>query len=148
MALFDRTTINAATDTGPRENRTDLDKDFLIDMLADQAKGIFSSFGNTYPELFWDTTRIAFAWGQGGVNAPDIYMQRVSATQLEIKNAANDTWLGIRLGTLRVDDNYALGGGSSATLGTIGGSGPSSAGQAQWLKINIDGTDHWVPAWT
>lgn len=148
MALFDRTTINNAVETGPRESRTDLDKSFLTDMLADVAKGIFSTFGNTYPELFWDTTRIAFAWGQGGATAPDIYLQRASTSLLELKDAANSSYLGIRLGTLQVDDNYALGGGASATLGTIGGSGPSTAAQAQWLKITIDGTDHWVPVWT
>lgn len=58
---------------------------------------------------------------------------------------------------LRLDDtprvdfrkgSVALGGGSSATLGTIGGSGPTTAGQDKWLEIKIAGTTHWVPAWT
>jgi hypothetical protein len=44
--------------------------------------------------------------------------------------------------------NQALGGGAGATLGTIGGSGPTGAGQAQWLEIEIGGVTHWVPAWT
>jgi hypothetical protein len=44
--------------------------------------------------------------------------------------------------------NQALGGGAPATLGTIGGSGPTGAAQAQWLEIEIGGVIHWVPAWT
>ena len=44
--------------------------------------------------------------------------------------------------------NQALGGGAPATLGTIGGAGPTAAAQAQWLEIEIGGVVHWVPAWT
>lgn len=51
-------------------------------------------------------------------------------------------------GVINNDQGVALGGGSTATLGTIGGSGPTSAGQAQWLEIEISGTRHWIPAWT
>jgi hypothetical protein len=42
----------------------------------------------------------------------------------------------------------ALGGGASATLGTIGGSGPTAAGQAAWMKVYIGTTAAWVPYWT
>lgn len=50
----------------------------------------------------------------------------------------------------RVDINrgIALGGGAAATLGTIGGSGPSAAAQAQWVEIDVGGVAHWIPAWT
>ena len=41
-----------------------------------------------------------------------------------------------------------LTGGAAATLGTIGGSGPTAAAQAQWLQIEIGGVTHWLPAWT
>ena len=41
----------------------------------------------------------------------------------------------------------ALGGGATATLGTIGGSGPGTAAQNQWLEIEIDGVRHWIPVW-
>jgi len=44
--------------------------------------------------------------------------------------------------------NQALGGGAAATLGTIGGAGPTAAAQAQWLEIEIGGVVHWIPAWT
>ena len=49
----------------------------------------------------------------------------------------------------RVDfqTNQALGGGAAATLGTIGGAGPTAAAQAQWLEIEIGGVIHWVPVW-
>jgi hypothetical protein len=41
----------------------------------------------------------------------------------------------------------ALGGGAGATLGTIGGSGPTAAAQNQWLEIEIDTVRHWIPVW-
>lgn len=47
-----------------------------------------------------------------------------------------------------IDNPIALGGGATATLGTIGGSGPTVAAQAQWLEIDIGGTAHWIPVWT
>jgi hypothetical protein len=42
----------------------------------------------------------------------------------------------------------ALGGGASATLGTIGGSGPATATQNTWMRIlDSTGAAFWVPAW-
>lgn len=51
-------------------------------------------------------------------------------------------------GRLDINRGVALGGGATATLGTIGGSGPTAAAQAQWLEIDINGTPHWIPVWT
>lgn len=48
---------------------------------------------------------------------------------------------------LVVNHAVALGGGSSATLGTIGGSGPATAGQNEWLQIETDSGTRWVPCW-
>jgi hypothetical protein len=42
----------------------------------------------------------------------------------------------------------ANGGGATPTLGSIGGSGPSSAGQVGWLKIFNGVTATWIPIWT
>jgi hypothetical protein len=42
----------------------------------------------------------------------------------------------------------ALGGGAAATLGTIGGTGPTAAGQALWIECEVGGVTHWIPAWT
>lgn len=51
-------------------------------------------------------------------------------------------------GRLDINRGIALGGGAAATLGTIGGSGPTTAAQAQWVEIDIGGTAHWIPVWT
>jgi hypothetical protein len=41
----------------------------------------------------------------------------------------------------------ALGGGAAPTLGTIGGSGPATAGQNSWLAVYIAGTLSYLPVW-
>ena len=42
----------------------------------------------------------------------------------------------------------AMGGGSSATLGTIGGSGPATSTQNTWMRVvDASGVAFWVPAW-
>lgn len=41
----------------------------------------------------------------------------------------------------------ALGGGAAPTLGTIGGSGPGTAAQNSWLKVQIAGVDSYIPVW-
>jgi len=42
----------------------------------------------------------------------------------------------------------ALGGGAAPTLGTIGGSGPATAGQNTWLQLKDSaGVACWVPVW-
>lgn len=47
----------------------------------------------------------------------------------------------------RRGQNVGVGGGAAATLSTIGGSGPASAGQAGWLKQSIAGTAIFTPYW-
>jgi hypothetical protein len=64
-------------------------------------------------------------------------------------NSDIDLGLGVT-GTGVVDFQYALvslGGGSSATLGTIGGSGPAVATQDSWMKVKHQGTVGYVPVW-
>lgn len=51
-------------------------------------------------------------------------------------------------GFVDINKPVALGGGAAATLGTIGGAGPTAAAQAQWVEIEINGVRHWIPAWT
>ena len=49
---------------------------------------------------------------------------------------------------LEVGTTAALGGGAAPTLGTIGGSGPATAAQNQWLKFTVTGSGtFWVPVW-
>ena len=50
-------------------------------------------------------------------------------------------------GVVDINAPIALGGGATATLGTIGGSGPSGAGQAEWVQIEVNGNTRWIPAW-
>lgn len=39
------------------------------------------------------------------------------------------------------------GGGAQATLTTVGGSGPTTAAQAGWVQINLNGLIRWLPFW-
>lgn len=50
-------------------------------------------------------------------------------------------------GRVDINNGIALGGGATPTLGTIGGAGPATAAQAQWVEIDIGGTAHWIPVW-
>lgn len=51
-------------------------------------------------------------------------------------------------GFVDINQPIALGGGAAATLGTIGGSGPTAAAQAQWVEIEVNGVRHWIAVWT
>ncbi len=105
MALFNTATIIAAVDTGPRELRSDADKVFFTAVVQDVAKGLFSTSGNTFPELHWDTSRIAYTWGAGGgATAADLFLQRYAATGLELRNAGNTAFLDFRIGVLGLED--------------------------------------------
>jgi len=55
--------------------------------------------------------------------------------------------LWIDAGLFRYDDPIAMGGGAAPTLGTIGGSGPATAGQNQWIRVDINGTTNFIPVW-
>ncbi len=50
-------------------------------------------------------------------------------------------------GSLEVTGPVALGGGAAATLGTIGGSGPALAAQAEWLQVEVNGVTRWIATW-
>ncbi len=67
---------------------------------------------------------------------------------ISIRNkAAGEKWSVHGTGVVDFTTLDALGGGAAPTFGTIGGTGPTVAAQATWLKIKISGTDHWLPAW-
>lgn len=76
-----------------------------------------------------------------------------AASEPALQAAGSDTNINLGLtpkGTGVVDFVYAtvaLGGGAAPTFGTIGGSGPGTAAQNSWLKININGTASFVPVW-
>lgn len=50
-------------------------------------------------------------------------------------------------GGLEIAGPVALGGGAPATLGTIGGDGPTLAVQAEWLEIEVNGASRWIATW-
>lgn len=64
----------------------------------------------------------------------------VSGGAIQLSAGTNDIQWGKAL--------VALGGGAAATLGTIGGSGPATAGQNTWMRVlDSTGAAFWVPAW-
>ena len=50
-------------------------------------------------------------------------------------------------GVVDINAPIALGGGATATLGTIGASGPTAAAQQEWVQIEVNGAVRWVPVW-
>jgi hypothetical protein len=48
---------------------------------------------------------------------------------------------------LDIKRSQALGGGATATLGTIGGSGPTAAAQNLWVEIKAGNTVTWLAGW-
>jgi hypothetical protein len=67
------------------------------------------------------------------------------STELELQSNVNLQLLGV--GTIDFAHNIALGGGAAATMGTIGGSGPTAAAQSKWIQVMVDSVNHWIPAW-
>ena len=55
--------------------------------------------------------------------------------------------LWVDAGNVRLDTAVALGGGAAPTLGTIGGSGPATAAQNEWIRIDTQNGVRVVPAW-
>lgn len=91
----------------------------------------------------------AFASATGTISdAATLY---VSAGPIVGTNAAITRSYSIWTGANQTrHDNIAItsaGGGATATLGTIGGSGPTTAAQNKWVPINLDGTNYWFPVW-
>jgi hypothetical protein len=66
--------------------------------------------------------------------------------QVNIDQSAAGTIIG---GQLRLNTGQtALGGGATATLGTVGPTGPAGAAQIGWQKLVLaDGQTYWVPVW-
>lgn len=76
-------------------------------------------------------------------------------TQIEFNTTANGTVIQTRRLIIRNDGDIqfsnpliALGGGAVATLGTIGGAGPTVAAQNTWKQFrDTAGAAFWVPVW-
>jgi hypothetical protein len=75
----------------------------------------------------------------------DVVLSRGAANRLDL--ASGDSLKLNGTGQLDHAVNDALGGGAAATLGTIGGTGPTAAAQSKWIRVKVAGVDHWVAAW-
>ncbi len=81
-------------------------------------------------------------------NMVDITRQAAaSGDVLSITNAGSGFSIDVVSGNVRFQTAQALGGGASATLGTIGGSGPAVAAQNEWIQIDSQNGVRFVPAW-
>lgn len=79
----------------------------------------------------------------------DINVQTDGGGDVNLTTSGSGSQVQITAETLRINvSTPALGGGSTATLGAVGGSGPATATQAQWLEVSLDGTLHYIPVWT
>jgi hypothetical protein len=75
----------------------------------------------------------------------DVSLSRGAANRLDL--ASGDSLKLNGAGQLDHAVSDALGGGAAATLGTIGGTGPTAAAQSKWIRVKVAGVDHWVAAW-
>jgi len=76
--------------------------------------------------------------GPSGPIEGDVY-HATSDGHLYYKNFSN---------LVRLDfDTNATGASGAATLGQVGGSGPTTTTQNIWLKTQVGGVTYWVPAW-
>lgn len=93
--------------------------------------------------VFFSTHYANYTWGWGAAagSAPSFGVSG-SDTNINIAFTAKGTGV--------AQFNYAsvaLGGGAAPTFGTIGGSGPGTAGQNSWWKVNLNGTNYFIPVW-
>lgn len=83
-----------------------------------------------YEPATWQASDHTFKYRSGAATLADA-MKITSTGHVEIDKAL-----------------VALGGGAAPTLGTIGGSGPATAGQNTWLELKDSGGNiFWVPVW-
>ena len=79
----------------------------------------------------------------------DLRLTRSAASTLHVLGAAGADVGVVKASAFQTSTALvALGGGAAPTLGTIGGSGPATAGQNTWLRmVDSTGAAFWVPAW-
>lgn len=104
--------------------------------------------GNTpgAPQYAWTASA---AMGMYRASSTTIGFSTASTLRFSISSTAVTVEPTVTLTCTLLDVNNAdaLGGGATATLGTIGGSGPATAAQNQWLQVLIGGVNHWIPVW-
>jgi hypothetical protein len=106
----------------------------------------FGTIGNNGVEALRSAAGTLRLIGSGGSNNEALEFDFETASN--VVNVASSTGAALRISNrLDINNGTALGGGAAPTLGTIGGSGPTAAAQAQWVEIDINGTAHWIPVW-
>ena len=125
---------------------------FLVDVIGGNAAGLTLNANGTNQSIYLNPSGAGVSRGHvvipntmqlkavGNAAADFPLIGSTSTNVVEIGGTANR----IRWG----DPVKALGGGAAATLGTIGGTGPTIAGQNSWIPIqDSDGNSKFVPAW-
>ncbi len=103
------------------------------EVFFDWSASVNKAVSGNYTGIKLDVTEIATVGSDNRL----LDIQVGSVTQFNVRNN----------GLVDYTTPDALGAGGAATLGLIGGTGPTVAAQNQWLKIKINGTDHWLPVW-
>jgi hypothetical protein len=89
--------------------------------------------------------------GQGDASNPGaVKIQSSGGTDYFVTDEAASGGARVRVTTscwLEIIKRQAVGGGATATLSTIGGSGPATAGQNEWCEIYVNGNKRWFPVW-
>lgn len=81
--------------------------------------------------------------GNAQFSSTQTYLFQVTTPDGQIINLAMD----VNAVIYTAQAGIALGGGAAATLGTIGGSGPTTAAQNKWLKQVHKGVTYFIPLW-
>ncbi|MCR4338325.1 MAG: hypothetical protein NUW01_00400 [Gemmatimonadaceae bacterium] len=117
---------------------------FLATSTGAQTTNTLYFNGIVYEDLVTNGVNYLYLLGSSSGGHPDIAAFGVDTdvdVTLQPKGA----------GAVRLNQSaIALGGGAAATLGTIGGSGPGTAGQAYWMEIHIAASTarYFLPVWS
>lgn len=95
-----------------------------------------SNTGDTNTGLYFP------AADQVGISTGGAVRMTITTTLVTVDAAST-----LQVTLLDVNNTDALGGGAAATLGTIGGTGPATAAQNQWVQITVGGANRWIPVW-
>lgn len=104
--------------------------------------------GSAYATVFLGSASPAGSHNYFISNTGPITMGTIAAEPFEIStnNLVRARWASTGILVL-LAGAAALGGGVAATLGTIGGAGPTVAGQNEWQRLDTANGTRWVPVW-
>lgn len=160
--VINASTVSQSLDVGVKTFSLALQNTTIASAAGATYNGIIFPQGGATVVTITGTTTIATA---GGFNVMDIgVVSYTDASAVTITHAAtvriagapaaagsvtitNPYALWIDSGLLRYDGQIAAGGGAAPTFTTIGGSGPGTAAQSGWIKLNIDGNARFIPVW-